>query len=100
MGIVEKFNSGFNLTNQKLDIRTSSVEGRDDGLNIGIFPLVDNNQYMVTWEYGMIVFIHNSQFKPLLTPTLFTLNMVKRRLYLLNVQSHIKPRVLILIVLT
>jgi hypothetical protein len=66
-----QFNSGLNSTNHKISIKNSTVEGREDGLSICLFPLVNNNQYMTTWDSGMVMFIHNNQFKPLLTDAVY-----------------------------
>jgi hypothetical protein len=66
-----QFNSGFNFTNDKIDIKNSTIEGRDDGLSLTLFPLINENQYMTTWDNGMIVFIHNYQYKPLLTDAVY-----------------------------
>ena len=66
-----QFNSGFNLTNQVIDIKNSTLEGRDYGLSMVIYPIINNNRYMTTWDNGMIVFIHNSSFRPLITDAVY-----------------------------
>jgi hypothetical protein len=60
-----QFNSGFNLTNQKVSLKQSSSYGPNFGLSIEIFPLFNNNDYYYrSRSIGMIVFIHNSTFRP------------------------------------
>jgi hypothetical protein len=66
-----QFNTGFNFSNNKIDIKNTTIEGREDGLTIALFPIVNENQYMTTWDNGMIVFVHNNQFKPLQTDAVY-----------------------------
>ena len=59
-----QYNSGFNLANQKVDLKNASLEGKDYGFSLVVYPLINRNKFMTTWDNGMIVFIHNSSFKP------------------------------------
>jgi hypothetical protein len=59
-----QFNSGLNLTNQRVSLEQSSTHGHIYGLNIEIFPLYNNNDLSVTTSNGMVVFVQNSSFKP------------------------------------
>jgi hypothetical protein len=60
-----QFNSGFNLSGDKIDLKNIDMQGHRYGLQVTIGPLVNNNRYVSSWNDGMIVFIHNSStFKP------------------------------------
>ena len=60
----------FNLTLAKMSqikkiaIQTASLEDVQNGLLIDIFPLTRNNNMLIGTDFGMIVFIHNSSFRP------------------------------------
>ena len=59
-----QYNSGLNFKNSKIDFKNTNLEGRDYGLYIVIFPLISKNKFMTTWDNGMVVFLHNSSYKP------------------------------------
>ena len=59
-----QYNSGFNYTNQVIDLINVTRYGVDYGSTVSIFPLSYENKYKVTFSTGMIVFIHNNSFKP------------------------------------
>ena len=58
-----QFNSGLNLTNQKIEIKKSIRNGKDFGLNVTLF-LFNKNKYFSSFENGLVVFVHNSSFRP------------------------------------
>ena len=58
-----QFNSGFNLSDQKIDIKMSNRNGKDFGLNIKVF-LINRNKYFTSFEDGLVVFVHNSTSRP------------------------------------
>ena len=58
-----QFNSGFNLTNQKIDIKNTVSNGLDWGLKVQLL-LVNENNLTKTNDKGAVVFIHNSSFRP------------------------------------
>lgn len=59
-----QFNVGLNLTNHPIDLRDLTLEGKEYGLSVVIFPLLyTQNKYMTNWDSGMVVFVHNSSFK-------------------------------------
>ena len=59
-----QYNSGLNINNEKIDFKSTRLEGKDNGLYIVIFPLITENKFMTTWDTGLIVFVHNSSYKP------------------------------------
>ena len=59
-----QFNSGFNSSNHKIDIKEAKLEDKDFGFSMTVYPLISQNKYMTTWDQGMIVFVHNNSFKP------------------------------------
>jgi hypothetical protein len=60
-----QFNSGLNLTNQKISLKKSNNKGIYCFLSIEIFPLLYENKYFtMSPSTGMVVFVHNSSFKP------------------------------------
>ena len=59
-----QFNSGLNSSNQPVDLITMSREGRDNGPKIGFARLFYQNKYVTTFSQGMVLFVHNSSFKP------------------------------------
>ena len=59
-----QFNAGKNLTNQKISSKQISYKGREFGLFVEVFPLYNNNAYVTSTSTGMVVFVHNSSFKP------------------------------------
>jgi hypothetical protein len=66
-----QFNTGLNFSKDKIDIKNTTIEGREEGLIIALFPIVNENQYMTTWDNEMIVFVHNNPFKPLQTDAVY-----------------------------
>ena len=59
-----QFNSGLNLTNQRVRLKQSNTDGHSYGLNIEIFPLYNRNDLSGATSNGMVVFVHNSSFRP------------------------------------
>jgi hypothetical protein len=57
------FNSGLNLTNQKINLKETYRYGKDFGLSISV-NLIDMNKYFTSNAKGLVVFVHNSSFKP------------------------------------
>jgi hypothetical protein len=57
------FNSGLNLTNQKINLKETYRLGKDFGLSITV-DLIDMNKYYSSDAKGLVVFVHNSSFKP------------------------------------
>ena len=77
-----QFNSGFNNSNQNIDLIRVSREGINNGLLVGIFPLTNQNSYFSSFSTGMVLFVHNNSFKPskeiFLEPGKMTYVSVKR----------------------
>ena len=61
-----QFNSGFNYYNERQNIKKVRLNGRNYGLDIK-FNLFNENNKKVNYEHGLIVFVHNSSFKPTLS---------------------------------
>ena len=59
-----QFNSGFNVSNQSIDFVDVAREGKDFGVTLGWFPLVNLNNFLSTGARGLVVFVHNNTFKP------------------------------------
>jgi hypothetical protein len=60
-----QFNSGLNLTNQKISLKQSTNRGIYSYLSIEIFPLLYENKYFtMSTSTGMVVFVHNNSVKP------------------------------------
>jgi hypothetical protein len=59
-----QYNSGLNLNNNRIGFKSTNIEGRENGLYIVVFPVISKNKFMTTWENGLVVFVHNSSFKP------------------------------------
>jgi hypothetical protein len=60
-----QFNSGLNLTNQKISLKESNDKGIYCYLSIEIFPLFYENKYFTKiLSTGMVVFVHNNSFNP------------------------------------
>jgi hypothetical protein len=59
-----QFNSGFNSSNHKVPIKDAKLDDKDFGFSMTVYPLISQNKYMTTWDQGMIVFVHNSSFRP------------------------------------
>jgi hypothetical protein len=59
-----QFNSGFNVTNQRIDFVNVKREGKDFGVQIDWLPLINRNKYVTTRARGLVVFVHNNSFKP------------------------------------
>jgi hypothetical protein len=57
------FNSGLNLTNQKVTLKETYRNGKDFGLSITV-DLIDMNTFYSQNAKGLVVFVHNSSFKP------------------------------------
>jgi hypothetical protein len=57
------FNSGLNLTSQKINLKDAYKYGKGFGLNV-IVNLIDMNKYIGSDAKGLVVFVHNSSFKP------------------------------------
>ena len=57
------FNSGLNLTNQKINLKEIYRLGKDFGLSISV-NLIDMNKYFSSNAKGLVVFVHNCSFKP------------------------------------
>jgi len=66
-----QFNVGLNYTGDKIEKKQATVEGTNNGLQIKINSLVHSNELTRNFEEGMIVFIHNSSFRPLITDAVF-----------------------------
>ena len=49
-----QYNSGLNINNEKIDFKSTRLEGKDNGLYIVIFPLITENKFMTTWDTGLI----------------------------------------------
>jgi len=57
------FNSGLNFSNQKIALKKSYRNGKDFGLSVTV-NLIDMNKYIGSKAKGLVVFVHNSSFKP------------------------------------
>ena len=57
------FNSGLNLTSQKINLKDAYKYGKGFGLNV-VVNLYDVNKYIGSDAKGLVVFVHNSSFKP------------------------------------
>ena len=55
-----QFNSGLNLSNHKIELK--NIEKQGIGLQVTLGPIVNKNQYVSSWNNGMVVFVHNSSF--------------------------------------
>ena len=60
MRILEKKRFKYKI----LKVKNATLEGKDYGFSLVIYPLLSRNKYMTTWDSGLIVYIHNSSFKP------------------------------------
>jgi len=58
-----QFNSGFNWTNQKIDLKSTYRHGKEFGVFIQVY-LNNMNKHVILPGSGLIVFIHNSSFRP------------------------------------
>jgi hypothetical protein len=58
-----QFNSGLNLTNQKGEFKSSTRNGKNFGLKVTLF-LYNKNNLISSLENGLVVFVHNSSFRP------------------------------------
>jgi hypothetical protein len=58
-----QFNSGFNLMNEKIDLKNSYNTGSISGLSIVIIRS-NKNKYSQSSEDGVVVFVHNNSFGP------------------------------------
>jgi hypothetical protein len=59
-----QFNSGFNLNNQRIDLVNITKNG-EDYFWISIYPIINLNNFVTTWNSGLVVFVHNNTFDPL-----------------------------------
>ena len=68
-----QFNVGLNLTKDKIGTKKNQAhaEGINNGLQIYISALMNNNSWTRYYDSGIIVFIHNSSFRPLMTDAVF-----------------------------
>ena len=67
-----QYNSGFNISNHRIPVKDAILEGKEYGLSFVAYPMLYNkNKYMTTWDNGMVVFIHNSSFKPFSSDAIF-----------------------------
>ena len=66
------FNVGRNYNGNRVETKRATVEGTKNGLLIEIYPILNKNYEWTRYmEQGMIVFVHNSSFKPLITDAVF-----------------------------
>ena len=65
-----QFNSGFNLTNHKVDL-LNGQSGQDFGLQLTLYPLENMNKYPSTADAGLSVFVHNNSWRPLKSESVF-----------------------------
>ena len=67
------YNTGFNLSNDKIDLKKTNSIGKNGGLNLVFYPLTYANKYITNkyWEKGLVVFIHNNTHKPRSTDASF-----------------------------
>ena len=54
-----QFNSGLNMSNKVVDLKSVSFSSKSNGLSIKKGPLVNQNKYALTDSTGLKVFIHN-----------------------------------------
>ena len=66
-----QFNSGIDSSNNKIEIKEAKLEDKDFGFSMTVYPLISHNKYMTTWDQGMIVFVHNSSFRPVSADAIF-----------------------------
>jgi len=59
-----QFNSGVNALNNKIDLVNLTREGKDFGLAIRWFPMINENKHVTTRARGLVVFVNNYMFKP------------------------------------
>ena len=59
-----QFNSGLNLINQKINLKSTYKEGSASGLSVLILLKLNINKYSQSSGDGVVVFVHNSSFKP------------------------------------
>jgi hypothetical protein len=59
-----QFNSGYNMSDDKIDLVNVTREGKDFGVTLSWLPILNENSYVTTRARGLVVFVHNSSFKP------------------------------------
>jgi hypothetical protein len=62
-----QFNSGLNLKNERVNIKKSNMEGKENGLHILIWPLINLNKYFGLNSDGLVLFVHNKSNAPSLS---------------------------------
>jgi hypothetical protein len=87
-----QFNVGLNLTKDKIGTKKNQAhaEGINYGLQIFIPTLTNNNSWTRYYDSGMVVFIHNSSFRPLMTDAVFLKVIIFILIISLSLQSNIK----------
>ena len=59
-----QFNSGFNSKNDRIVLEEVNREGKDFGVTLAWFPVINLNKFVTTGAWGLVVFVHNSTFEP------------------------------------
>ncbi len=59
-----QFNSGFNMSNNKIPLLDVKRKGKDFGLVIAMFPIINLNSFITTSSIGGVVFVHENRFEP------------------------------------
>ena len=59
-----QYNSGHNLANEQIDVMRTSRGGVDFGPIIGVFPLINQNEYFTSYGNGLVVFVHDNKHRP------------------------------------
>ena len=59
-----QFNSGFNYTNQIVDLINVTRHGVDYGAYVAVLPLIYQKKYYISFSEGLVVMVGNNSFKP------------------------------------
>jgi hypothetical protein len=59
-----QFNTGFNNKGDRIVLEEVNREGKDFGVTLAWFPVINLNKFVTTGARGLVVFVHNSSFKP------------------------------------
>jgi hypothetical protein len=57
-------NTGFNNKGDRIVLEEVNREGKDFGVTLAWFPVINLNKFVTTGAGGLVVFVHNSTFKP------------------------------------
>ena len=59
-----QFNSGFNMSNHVVDLKTVTFGSKSNGFSLRFGPLITHNKYPLTFSKGLKIFVHNQSIAP------------------------------------